>query len=464
MESTLLSATAAATSGELAAPEPLLREPGRRMSGATAGAVVLAGLLTANAANAVFHLISARALGPSRYGDVATLLTVVGLLAFPLGGLQLAIAQRVAGAAARSDISGIRVLYRRAMAWGAAAGVLVFAVMVAVEGKIQSSLSVASRTAVLLTAATVLPTILTPVVSGLAQGLERFVLFSGSQAAATLLRLGLLVPLVAAGAGAAGAMGATFGATLLAVAGTAWWLRPWARRAQPGGKHAHVSTRWTIAMSVAGILAFTSLTSVDVIVAKVSFEPRQAGVYGAASLVGRLILFLPTAVGSVLVPKVSSRAATGRESSSLAIPSLAITAALCLAATGIYALIPEPLLRTTFGSKYSGASSWLWMFGAEMSIFAVANVAFAYDLGRGRWRGAWLLITAAAIEIIGYAAFHSSPRQLLGVNIATGLLLLAGYGAVALVNRAAGSNGGVAAKAASSTIDGLRRGLLRDRG
>ena len=72
-----------------------------------------------------------------------------------------------------------------------------------------------------------------------------------------------------------------------------------------------------------------------------------------------------------------------------------------------------------------------------MTCFALANVAFAYDLGRGRARGAWLLCGAAVVELIGYIPFHDSARQLLYVNIGTGVVLLLAYGIVGRLRIAA---------------------------
>lgn len=410
------------------------------MRGTTAGAVVLLGLLGANAANAVFHLVAARSLGPSRYGDLATLVAIVGLLAFPLGGVQFAVAQRIAQSAARHDSRSISTLYRRALAWAFVVGTILSIAMAVLSEPIQRALRVGSVAAVLLTAATLLPTVISPVVAGLAQGLERFVLFSASQVIAPVTRIALLLPLIELSMGVPGAMGATFVATALAVAGTAWVLRIWV--AKPRQVAVSIERRPPIRraliVSVTGILALTALTTLDVVVAKVSLSSKEAGLYGAASLVGRLILFLPTAVASVLLPKVSSRAATGRDASRLVLPSLLITALLCLLLTAVYALAPTVLIRLSFGAKYEDAAPWLWLFGVEMTCFALANVAFAYDLGRDRARGAWLMAAAAIAELLGYIAFHDTPRHLLAVNIGTGVLLLVVYAFVGLLGRASG--------------------------
>jgi O-antigen/teichoic acid export membrane protein len=417
-----------------------LMEPGRRMRGTTAGAVVLVGLVAANGGNAVFHLIAARSLGPSKYSDLVTLVAIVGLLAFPLGGVQFAIAQRTAQWAARADRHAIGHLYRRGLVWSLMAGAALFVVVAVCSGPIQRGLHVGSRTAVILMGATLVPTIVSPMVLGLAQGLERFLLFSFGQVVGPVARIAFLLPLIVLGAGVPGALGATFGGSLVAVVVPVLVLAAWAQR-PPESAIPHPGTQsaslWgALGISVGGILGLTALTSLDVVVAKLSLTSHVAGLYGAASLVGRLILFLPSAVAFVLVPKVSSRSATGRDTRALIRPSLVITGVLCLALTAAFSVAPRLLLDASFGAKYEDAHSWIWLFGIEMTCFALANVAFAYDLGRGRARGAWLLCGAAVVELIGYIPFHDSPRQLLYVNIATGALLLVAYGIVGRFHRA----------------------------
>ena len=57
-------------------------DPRLEMKGMRAGIVVLVGIAIGNVATALFHLITARWLGPSRYADLAALLALVGIVSF----------------------------------------------------------------------------------------------------------------------------------------------------------------------------------------------------------------------------------------------------------------------------------------------------------------------------------------------------------------------------------------------
>ena len=71
------------------------------MSGLRAGAIVFIAVGAANVCNYLFHLFSARSLGPASYSDVATLAGVIGIIILPLGGAQVFVARHVAGQGAK---------------------------------------------------------------------------------------------------------------------------------------------------------------------------------------------------------------------------------------------------------------------------------------------------------------------------------------------------------------------------
>ena len=81
------------------------------MRGLRAGTIVFLGIAVGNVGNYLFHFASARLLGPASYGDVASLVAVIGLVSLPLVGVQVAITRYVAGFAGEGALSAIWVLY-----------------------------------------------------------------------------------------------------------------------------------------------------------------------------------------------------------------------------------------------------------------------------------------------------------------------------------------------------------------
>lgn len=398
---------------------------GGEMRGLQAGLIVLVGMVAANLGNYVFHLLTARELGPAPYGDVATLATLTGTIALPLGGVQIFVARHAASEAARNralNADGYVSEFTAAMVMTGAA---LTALLLLIAPLVQRALSIHSFAAVAFTALTTFPAFLAPALIGAAQGRQRFVLVSVALGAPPLVRIILVAAALAAHSGVAGAMAATFASSavgaLIPLVALRKHLRPIARW------RPKLSRSDTVALIpvVAGLLAITALSTDDLVVAKATFSGHEAGLYGSASLIGRVILYTPAAIVTVLLPKVSSRAAAQLETTDILAQSMLVTAAFCLAGTVIYSAIPRLIVSVAFGSKYEGSSSLLWMFGIAMSLYALVNVELTYQLGHRASRSSWFLLSAALAQAVLFALFHRTPKELLTVSILVGGVVLA---------------------------------------
>jgi O-antigen/teichoic acid export membrane protein len=394
------------------------------MRGTRAGLVVFVGIGVANIGNYLFHLVSARSLGPTSYADLAALLALAGLIALPLGGLQAAVARDVALLAAYGAEHAVAARIRRALVLGGVIGVGGTVVFVALSTLLQDALEIESLEAVVLAGLLTAPAFLTPIVWGWAQGLQRFVTLSFSIAISPLARLVVLGLFLVSGLTVAGAMTATFLAATIAVLVPLWLLRRYLREpAEIAPLELRQLARRVLPV-IAGLLALTSLTTLDVVVGKSVLSEHEAGIYGAASLIGRAILYLPAAVATVLLPKVAARATLRQSTDDILAGSLAVTAGFCAAATVLYTLAPEFVIGLAFGDSYDDAAPLLWVFGLAMSGYALLNVLFFYHLGHGDRRFAWLLMGGAVVEAIGFAVFQDSPGELITVSAVTALGLL----------------------------------------
>ena len=402
--------------------------PMGEMRGVRAGTIVFLGIAAGNVGNYLFHFTSARLLGPSSYGDVASLVAVIGLISLPLVGVQVAVARYVAGFVEAGAESSISLFFSRGLRLSLALGLLITAALCGLAFPLSKFLGIDSLVAVVLTALVAGPSLAGPVVWGMAQGLQRFVLFAVSIGIGPATRPLMAGILLAAGFGVAGAMGATLIAAVVALAVPLFVLRRWLVRDThiPSPVPAREVTGYLLPAMV-GVLSITSLTTADVIVAKAALSDHDAGLYGSASLIGRVILYLPAAIVLVLLPKVAAREAAGRESRDVLVKSLLVTIGFCVVAAATYAVAPKLLVFLAFGSSFEDAAGLLWMFALAMSGYAVLNVLLAYHLGRGANRLSFLLLGGALVQITLFAVFHGSPEQLLVIDIAVAFALLAAH-------------------------------------
>lgn len=395
--------------------------------GTRAGLLMLIGIGGLNIGNAAFHLLSARLLGPSQYADVVSLVAAQGLIALPFGGIQYAVARFVAQEAAGGDAVAVASLIRRLLFASLVVATSLTVLVAASSPWLRQALGIGKLTPVVLAAAYMLPALLAPAVWGFAQGVQRFGLISASLLAGVAARIMLILVLIPLGLGVGGVMGATFLAGILSLVVPLPLVWSWLRRPHDSsrGPSNRVVLR-SVGPVLAGTLAITSLTTFDLIAAKVSLSAADAGVYGSASLIGRLLLYLPMTIATVLLPKVTSRAASARDTKEILHASIAVTAVFSVFGTALLVLIPNFIVGLTFGSTYSGAVPLIGLFGLAMSIYAVLNVQLAYHLGHGREGMAWLLLAGATVQVGLYVFVHGSTYQLVTMNLvsAAGLLLV----------------------------------------
>lgn len=418
----------------LADPSVDLAHTVPEVAGTRAGMIVFVGLAALNAGNSLFHLLSARFLGPAEYSELVSLLALSGLVALPLGALQLAVARSVAADVARGLHADVAARARQGVLISLTIAVALALALLAALPLIKDLLSIEATLPVLLTAMLTIPSLLAPALWGVAQGLQRFFVISGSVTIGSALRLALLASLLPLGLTVEGALAATFVAMIASALVPLVVLAPVLKR--PAGHVGHSTTaflRSSVPIAV-GTLAITALTTIDLLVAKIVLPSSEAGEYGSASLVGRLLLYVPATVATVLLPKVSSRAATARATGDILRASILVTVAISLAATLGLFLVPGLVLDASFGSDFADAAPLLGLFGIAMTLFAVLNILLIHDLGHHSSRVAGLLLCGAGAQLVGYAVFHDNGRQLLYVSIATGAVLL---GACALAGRGA---------------------------
>ena len=301
-------------------------------------------------------------------------------------------------------------------------------VFLALAWPLKHALGIASIAAVALTALTVFPAATSPITWGLAQGAQRFKLIAVTYTSGAVARVALTVLAFAAGLRVGGAMLATLASMLVALAVPLWALRRWL---EPAAASARRVTRLEAARSLApvllGLLAITALTSVDVVVAKTALSEDEAGIYGSASLVGRVILYLPAAIITVLLPRVAARAADRVDTVDILRRSVLVTLAFCSLTTVVYAAGGSTIVRIAFGSDYADAAGLLWLFGIAMTGFALLNVLLVYHLGHERNGFAWLLGVGAIVQLVIFLGAHDSARQLIAIDIAVAAALLGGH-------------------------------------
>jgi O-antigen/teichoic acid export membrane protein len=166
------------------------------------------------------------------------------------------------------------------------------------------------------------------------------------------------------------------------------------------------------------IIALSSLTSTDVILAKHFFDPIHAGIYAGISLVGKVIFYFTIPISSVMFPLVIKRSNKNENVISLLILSLLLVLTPAIGISIFYFLFPKFVIVLFLGGKaYLTAAPYVGIFGIYLSLFSAANILVSFFLSLNKMKVTYILSVGALGQIFFISLFHKDILQLLLISI-----------------------------------------------
>src|SRR5712692_6937279 len=374
--------------------------------------------------NFLFHALISRLLGPSHYGALSAVLNVLSVLAVPLGAVQLAVTQAVVSGTGKEQIS-LRGLTVKATLWGAGAMVAFWLLAPLVD----DFLNLKSPFTDLGIGVWIPLAVVAAVLQGALLGEMRYVpvavaSFFGGGA----LRLASGALLVSAGFGLGGAVAAT----VIGQAFTTAVLLLVARRKvfAKGLDPVRISLRDAV-LSIAALAGSTTLTGIDVFLARHFLAPVAAGRYAAAAIAGHIALFLPGALVTVAFPRLVSANATGISGRKTLSETLGLVTVIGLAAFSVLAGMPGVVVDVLFGPKYLGAASIVGIIALSSVFLSIIGLLTYFPVAR---RSAAALYSWAGVALVWVlvAMLHGGMETIAACMLAASGLVLAAVSLPAL--------------------------------
>jgi O-antigen/teichoic acid export membrane protein len=391
--------------------------------------LVLMASLSANGLNYLFNFCMNRLLSPQEYGELSSLLALFMILAIPSTSAGTVTVRYVSQFLTQGVLGYAGAFFVKMLKYLGGYGLILLGGLSLLANVAARFLQLSSPLSVAVLATALLPAVVLPVAQGGLQGLQRFGSLSGNMVLATSSRLLAGLFLVWLGWGVNGALAASTFSGLVAFLCAIGMLRSmwWRRKLERAGSDREV---WQYASTAFwGTLAFTLLTNADIILVKHFFPPEEAGFYSAASTLGRVVLYLPVAISTVMFPKAVESHTRREDSSVLARGSLLAAVFLCFPLVAFYFLFPVPLVRLLFGVRYVPSASLIGPLGLGMAFFAVTGVLLQYYLSIRERRFVIAVVAGALSLAVGLYVFHGSIEQVLIVLNVVGLsTLLVGEG------------------------------------
>ena len=385
--------------------------------------------LVVNLCNYLFHIFMSRTLGPTDYGIMVSLFSVVMIISVPAGVLQTVTTKYISNFKAKGELAKVKILLHRLITRVSLFGIGGFILFILLSGHIASFLHIPSRLPIVLVAVALVLGIICPVLLGTLQGLQKFVYFGTDMMIGGIGKLFFGILLVYVGLKVNGAL---LGLAMGSLAAFLFAIFPLRRQ------FAFDQTDCEINLSpiygyffpvAAMLLCFTLLTNIDLVLVRHFFEPSQAGHYAAASIVAKIILFLPGAIAMVMFPKTSELHALSQESKPVLKKSLLYTALLSGSVLLLYLAVPSLIVKSLFGSQYIPSIPLIGIFGLAMLFFSLTNILLFYQISVHQLKFLKILVVATIVEVALIFLFHASLIQVILILavVSLSLFLLNSY-------------------------------------
>lgn len=372
----------------------------------------------ASLVNYASNLIFSRVLDPVGFGELTALMAFVVFVAVPTGAAQTMLAERIARLRSDGEDETIRYLLRYAISHVVVIAAIATAVYAACVPLVVELFDLREPGPALALIPVVFTAFLTPIALGALQGFDRFFAFGLMILAMACARIIFGVPWTWAGGGPGGALGGYGVGMLVVLAFTAYRLRHLVLGRGTGtarrGLRRRPDGRTLIASGA--FMAFAIISNLDVLLAKVFLSPEESGVYAAVATVGKVVLFLPSAIAVVMVPNAArARHTEGSSQAVLRIAAFLVAATAACAAVPA-AIAPDLVVELMFGDGYEEAADGVLPIVVAGACLALLNLLVVYSVAIDHRRWTYLLVGGIALQALAVALFHDSAAQIATVQ------------------------------------------------
>lgn len=379
--------------------------------------------MTGNFSNYCFQFLMGRSLAIEDYGTMNALLSVTMSITLPTSAIMFVVAKYSSTYLARGHGSGLSSLYRTALRRVSAAAAAVSAGFLIASPQLAGYLNVESVTPVALLAVGIAGSFLMTVNLGMHQGMQRFLYLGAGLGLGGVLRLVLGGGFVLAGAGLNGAILATVVPAVIIFAITFVPLSVLLGDRGEEFRHERIM-RYSVPV-VISTSAFAFLSNIDLILVKHFLAPAEAGIYASVAVLGKTMLYLPSAFALAVFPMVSESTELNGDSFKILDKSLACTAALSAGGLVLFAAFPDVIIGVLFGERFLAAAPYLVYYGGAMSMMAVVSILISFNLARSKTGFIYSLAMASVLVVALIHRFHSGPAEVMAVLVGVFFLLTA---------------------------------------
>jgi len=371
-----------------------------------------------------FQVLMGRMLGLNEYGLFVAIMALFSIMAVPLGTIGMLASRQVSKFRSLNEYGNIKFFYffiqRKAMI----VGVVLFCVYIFISPSIQNYLKSEYLLPIILLGVTLFTALFQYINNAFLQGLQLFGWLSSSTIIFILFKIIFATFFVWLGYGLIGAINGVIISWALAALVVYFGLL---RIFPIESCNSCPQIKLPLGSSFTVLLAnasFAIMTQIDIVLVNYYFLENDVGLYAAASILAKAVLYLPSGIALAIFPMTAENHEQNKSSSHLLKQAVVLTSVLCGVGASIYLIFSDAIISMLYGDAYLGAGDILKYFGFAMLPMAIVMVVENYLIAKGTVIFAYIFVLIAPLQILAIYYFHDSLITVVGIVALFGLLLV----------------------------------------
>jgi O-antigen/teichoic acid export membrane protein len=383
--------------------------------------VLLLGSGLTTAINFAYNIAVARFLGPKGFGHATAVYTLLTLISAVTLSFQIISAKVVAQRRFAGEQSAV---YRGFHIGAWLCGICVAIVLVVFQRTITVYLNLPGPVLIDLLAIGAAFYVPLGTRRGYLQGVYGFRRLAANLVLEGAVRLGGSLALIVAGTGVPGVIAANSAAVAVAYFAIVPRLAP----RFPNPLRLYHAFR-EISQAVVFFSGQVLINNCDIVLVKHFFASRDAGLYAAVAMVGRVIFSLSSAVVNSMFPLVAGSHEEARKDFTVIANSLLLVSSIgCAVAIGLR-FTPAWVWTIFLGANFEiagphGLSYLLALYAITSVVYSLSAVIITYEMSYKIANTSWIQLVFSGVVIAGICRFHSSLREVILVQLVLMAVLL----------------------------------------
>lgn len=373
--------------------------------------LVFFGSAAVNFFNLFYQLLIAHRLSPADFAGFNSLIFLLTLVSAPLATFQTVVAKYTAEFKSRGEKQKINFLLSSLLKKNFLFAAITFLIFYTTSFYIIDKLKIPSISSGYILAALLALSWIIPVCVGILQGLELFKWFNFVSVSAAGLKLIFALIFIWLGFGISGALGALLLANIIGL-GVGGFILKGLIFSKTGPESINFKEFYYYAFPVAlSTFCYMLLVGYDLYQVRISFSPEHSGIYSLAQMVGKILLFLPSAISVVMLPRASGLNAQNQDTRGTLKRGLLYAAALSIAAILTYNIFPEFILKVLTGKTFHDSVLLGRYFSVSMTFFALLLILITYFISIKDLRFIKYLVLFTLLQVSTIVLFHNTLIQ-----------------------------------------------------